>query len=99
MKIEKNIRICDLLDIYGNLLNKKQQEILKEYFANDISLNEIAENLNVSKQAVQDLIARATKKLEWYESRLGLLEIKKLISQLEGTIKDKQILKQLNELL
>ena len=47
-----------LLDYYGILLTKHQQDILDEYFNEDLSMNEIADNLEISKSAVQDLIKR-----------------------------------------
>ena len=63
-----------LLDYYGNLLTKHQQEILDEYFNEDLSMNEIADNYMISKSAVQDLIKRSIVQLDSYEKALKLIE-------------------------
>lgn len=73
-ELEKTNRINMLIDIYGDLLTDKQQQYLQMYYEEDLSLSEIAENLDVSRNAVYDQVRRAMKSLEVYEERLGLLE-------------------------
>lgn len=63
-----------LLEYYGELLTKHQQDILDEYFNEDLSMNEIAENLMISKSAVQDLIKRSLVQLNDYEKALKLIQ-------------------------
>jgi predicted DNA-binding protein YlxM (UPF0122 family) len=63
-----------LKDFYGPLLTPKQQDIMNLYYENDLSLTEIADIRNVTRQAVYDIIKRAEKTLEEYEQRLGLVE-------------------------
>ena len=70
---------CLMLDYYGELLTKHQRDILDEYFNEDLSMNEIADNLGISKSAVQDLIKRSLKQLEEYEDKLRLVEKDKKI--------------------
>ena len=53
-----------LLDFYGSLLTAHQREILSDYYANDYSMQEIAENHSISKAAVSDLINRCSRQLE-----------------------------------
>ena len=62
-----------LLDYYGVLLTKHQQDILDEYFNEDLSMNEIADNLEISKSAVQDLIKRSLVQLNDFEKKLKLI--------------------------
>ena len=62
-----------LLDYYGDLLTSHQQDILDEYFNEDLSMNEIADNLMISKSAVQDLIKRSLVQLNDYENKLKLI--------------------------
>lgn len=65
---------CLMLDYYGDLLTRHQRDILDEYFNEDLSMNEIAENYQVSKSAIQDLIKRSLKQLYDYEKTLKMIE-------------------------
>lgn len=77
--MEKNVEISILCEIYGKLLTKKQYIILNDYYNNDLSLSEIAENENITRQAVRDLIKKGEKKLFEYEENLKFM--KKTIKQ------------------
>lgn len=72
--LEKISHMIMLKDFYGPLLTPKQQDIMNLYYENDLSLTEIADIRNVTRQAVYDIIKRAEKTLEEYEQRLGLVE-------------------------
>ncbi|MGX5377423.1 putative DNA-binding protein [Ligilactobacillus sp. LYQ135] len=72
MEIAKTNRINSLFEFYEPLLTKKQMEYLAQYYRDDYSLGEIAENYNVSRQAVYDNIKRTEKILEEYEDKLHL---------------------------
>ena len=61
--IEEKQYIFSLIDIYDGLLTEKQRSMLHDYYYNDFSLNEIAESLQISKQAVKDSIDKAIKNL------------------------------------
>lgn len=69
-KFEDNL----LLDYYGDLLTNHQKEILEEYLNEDLSMNEIADNYQISKSAVQDLIKRSLVQLQNYEKALKIVE-------------------------
>ncbi|MGI5824960.1 MAG: YlxM family DNA-binding protein [Bacillota bacterium] len=71
--MDKLGRIALLNDIYGNLLTEKQKVMLDMFYNEDLSLGEIAEINQVSRQAVFDNIKRSEKALEHYEEKLGLL--------------------------
>lgn len=68
------IRFGSLYEIYGALLTKKQQQCLELYFCEDYSLAEIAEEMQVSRQAIHDLLKRVEQTLEHYEKILGFLQ-------------------------
>lgn len=70
--IEKTNRINALFDFYEPLLTEKQMIYIALYYRDDYSLGEIAENFEVSRQAVYDNIKRTEKILEEYEEKLGL---------------------------
>ena len=67
----------DLLDYEGNLLTDRQNEVMKMYIADDMSMQEIADSLMISKPGVQDLINRTYKTLDDYENKLRLIELAK----------------------
>lgn len=71
--MEKKLRLGDLYDHYGRLLTSKQQAILDQYCLDDLSLAEISENLEISRQAVFDTVRKVEKQLEELESNLNLL--------------------------
>ena len=70
---EDRIRFGSLYEIYGALLTDKQQQCLELYFCEDYSLAEIAEEMQVSRQAIHDLLKRVEQTLEHYEEMLGFL--------------------------
>jgi predicted DNA-binding protein YlxM (UPF0122 family) len=72
--LEKTNRMNLLYDFYCALLTEKQRMILEYYFHDDYSLSEIAEQLNVSRQAVFEHIKRAEATLEELETKLGLID-------------------------
>lgn len=65
------IEIGILLDYYKPLLTEKQKKYLIDYFEEDLSLTEIAEMNEVSRQAVYDNIKRGCKILRAYEDKLN----------------------------
>lgn len=68
-----------LLDFYGGLLTERQRYVMDCHYQEDLSLSEISEELNVSRQAAYDIIKRSEKILTGYEKELGLL--KRFMSQ------------------
>ena len=68
------IRFGSLYEIYGALLTEKQRQCLELYFCEDYSLAEVAEEMQVSRQAIHDLLKRVEQTLEHYETRLGFLQ-------------------------
>ncbi len=72
--MEKNVKISILLQIYGNLLTEKQNTVLDDYYNNDLSLSEIAENNSITRQAVRDNIKKGEQKLFEFEEKLRIME-------------------------
>ena len=61
--MDKNVKIGLLCDIYGELLTKKQQNVLDLYYNENLSLAEIAEETGITRQAVKDSIEKGEKRL------------------------------------
>ncbi len=72
--LEKTTRMNYLYDFYHSLLTPKQQSYMSLYYLDDFSLGEIAEEYNVSRQAVYDNIKRTEMMLEEYEAKLLLFQ-------------------------
>ncbi|WP_050354882.1 YlxM family DNA-binding protein [Gottschalkia purinilytica] len=71
---EKVIEVGILFDFYGKLLSEKQYTAIELYYIHDLSLSEIGEHLNISRQGVHDTLKRAENKLYSYEETLGLVK-------------------------
>ena len=105
--MEKNIKVSMLCQIYGKLLTEKQLEILTDYYNNDLSLSEIAENNNITRQAVRDIIKKGENKLFELEEKLSFMkkmmeqekvlqEVLNELSKLQDESSDKKVEKILN---
>ena len=68
--MSKNLEISFLLDFYGEVLTEKQRNVMEQYYNEDLSLSEISENLEISRQAIYDTIKRSEKLLYQYEEQL-----------------------------
>lgn len=72
--MEKILEQSLLYDFYGELLTDHQKSIYEDFVLNDLSLGEIAEEREISRQGVYDTIKRCNKLLEGYEKKLHLME-------------------------
>lgn len=72
--LESLKKYSDMLEFYGRLLTPSQRQIMSDYYLFDLSLSEISENRKISRSAALDAIKRASKKLESYEDKLGLIQ-------------------------
>jgi predicted DNA-binding protein YlxM (UPF0122 family) len=70
--MEEFIYYNNLFDLYGCLLTEKEQVTFKDYYQEDLSLSEIAEENKVSRAAVQKTVKNVLEKLNYYEEKLHL---------------------------
>lgn len=107
--MEKHVEISMLCQIYGKLLTEKQYELINDYYNNDLSLSEIAENNDITRQAVRDIIKKGENKLFEFEEKLSFMkrmlnqekqiqEILVELSKIQETSSDKKIEKILNNI-
>lgn len=73
-KRQKDLTFSVLLDYYGPVLTEKQRAILTEYYDQDLSLAEIAENYGITRQGVRDAIKHGEATLTEMEKNLGYAE-------------------------
>ena len=91
--MDKKIEISILCQIYGKLLTEKQYNFIDDYYNNDLSLSEIADNYGITRQAARDNIKKGENKLFESEEKLGIM---KITIKNEKTIED--ILMQINSI-
>ncbi|MFP4015463.1 MAG: YlxM family DNA-binding protein [Halanaerobiales bacterium] len=93
--LDKVIEVGLLFDFYGELLTEKQQKALKLYYYQDLSLSEIAERLEISRQGVYDHLHRGEDILRDYEKKMGLIAkyqfLKSEIEEMDEYIKGKSM--------
>ena len=95
--MEKFVVITYLFDFYQDLLTTKQKELLREYYFEDLSLGELAEQQEISRQSAFDTVKKAEQKLLDYESKLGLFS--KYQQQQQTLLKIKGICEQMQNSL
>ncbi|KQL44343.1 hypothetical protein AN963_23355 [Brevibacillus choshinensis] len=104
--LEKTNQVNLLFDFYAPLLKGKQREYLELYYLDDLSLSEIAEMHEVSRQAVYDHIKRAEKQLFEYDQKLHLadrheqrMNVLNRMKELVNELADSEARDELNTLL
>ena len=70
----KDLNVTILLDVYGQLLTEKQRNAIDMYYNEDLSLSEIADVIDISRQGVRESIKQGEKHLTNYEEKLGIVE-------------------------
>ena len=94
--IDKTIYWNDLYDYYGALLTDKQRDMFERYYFDNLTLQEIADNNQISRNAVHKTLSAIALKLETYEEKLNYY---KKIQKIKEKIKDKKVLDEILEIL
>lgn len=87
------VKYTELFDCYGKLLTDKQQEYFIDYYFNNLTLSELSENYQISRNAIHKQLKIVIQKLEEYEEKLGFLSKQKLIKEKLEEINDERISK------
>ncbi len=98
----KNLQESVLLDFYGELLTDKQKSALELYYNEDLSLAEIAEDMQVSRQGARAFIKQGEAHLAEFEEKLGMYKrfsaISGLLKEAKALAKDSVLLKKIEEI-
>lgn len=70
--MEEIVIYTKLFDCYGELLTEKERETFQEYYFENLSMQEIADNNRVTKSAVHKTLQSAIEKLDLYEKKLKI---------------------------
>ena len=89
----------ELFEIYSDLLTQKERENFKDYYFEDLTLSEIADNKNVSRAAVQKMIKNVLDKLNYYESKLHIYKNNKKLDDCLSLNDINEIKNTINEIL
>ena len=96
--MDHNIYLCNLYDYYKELLTDRQKMYFEDYYFDNLTLSELSENYNVSRNAIHKTLKEIEVKLNTFEDKLNLYKnrekIKDIISSLDDDIK-----KRINELI
>ena len=94
-----NFDYSELFSIYKGLLTKKQADVFSLHIECDLSLGEISELNNVSRQGVSDTINKTKEILLGYESKLKLLEKKRRLIKLQQSTTNDDIKSEISKIL
>ncbi len=97
--MEEVLYFNELYDLYGELLTEKQRKYFEDYYFNNLSFSEMAENYSVSRNAIFKQIHIVTDKLQEYEQILKLLEKRHKLEEIMEKVEDKEILQMLEEVI
>ncbi len=97
--MKKNIYLNEIYIYYKDLFTTKQQTYFEDYYMNDLSLAEIAENYGISRNAVHNQIKIVEEKTLYYEEVIGLKRKKEEINNLLKDIVSNDVLDKINEIM
>ncbi|MBR3523521.1 MAG: hypothetical protein IKN87_02420 [Bacilli bacterium] len=97
--MENSIYLSTLYDYYGELLTDKQKNIFESYYFDNLSLQEIADDEGVSRNAIHKTLQATEDKLNYYEDKLNLYKNRKKINKLLEKIDDDKLKESINELI
>ena len=99
--MDKQDKLILLFDYYGDLLSDSQRNYFESYYFDNLSLSEIGENYNVSRNAVSKDLKLASEKLNNYEEKLKIIsrddKLRKLASKIEDMNLKEKIMNILDE--
>ena len=96
--MEDRIYLTMLYDIYSDLLTEKERKYFEAYYFDNLSLGEISENMDVSRNAVHKSIKLVIEKLNEFESKLHLKEKNEILDKIINSINDEELKEKLNEI-
>ena len=97
--MEKDFLYVELFEIYKNLLTERQRQMFSSIYLYDLSLSEVAEPENMSRQSVYDAVKKVKLKLEEYEKALGLRsKFAEILKQVENT-NEQEFIEKIREII
>ena len=97
--MDKQDRLILLFDYYGDLLSDSQRNYFESYYFDNLSLSEIGENYNVSRNAVSKDLKLASEKLNNYEDKLKIISRDDKLRKVASKIDDEKIKEEIMNIL
>ncbi|MCI5732742.1 MAG: hypothetical protein MR296_01725 [Tenericutes bacterium] len=97
--MQKRDYLIILYDYYGELLSEDNKKYFEDYYFDNLSLSEIAENNNISRNAVHKHIKTSETKLNYFEEKLLLYKKNMEMKEKINNIKDENIKKIIENIL
>ena len=97
--MDKQDKLILLFDYYGDLLSDSQRNYFESYYFDNLSLSEIGENYNVSRNAVSKDLKLASEKLNNYEDKLKIISRDDKLRKLASKIEDKDLKEKIMNIL
>ena len=97
--MDKQDKLILLFDYYGDLLSESQRNYFESYYFDNLSLSEIGENYNVSRNAVSKDLKLATEKLNNFEDKLKIISRDDKLRKLASKIEDKALKEKIMNIL
>ena len=76
--MEQRVELNYLMDFYGPLLTEHRRELMRLYCEEDLTLAEIADQMDITRQGVSDALNKARRQLDDYEQKLGLVALEEI---------------------
>jgi len=97
--MEDVIYYNELYDLYGKLLTDKQKKYFEDYYFNNLSLGEMAELYDVSRNAIFKQVHNVVEKLKDYEEKLGLYNKRNILISIVDKINNDKVREELEDII
>lgn len=97
--MEEVIYLNSLYDYYKELLTDKQKDYFEDYYQNNLTLSEMADNYGVSRNAIHKQLKETVKLLESYELKLNLLDKSNKILDIIKEENNQKLLEEIERIL
>ena len=89
--MKEDIELILMYDYYSGLLDAKEKEYFEYYYFENMSLLEISEKYNISRNAVHKTLKKVKEELMKYENTLHLIEKSNKLQKIIDEIEDEQL--------
>ena len=97
--MNKQDKLILLFDYYGDLLSESQKNYFESYYFDNLTLSEIGENFDVSRNAVSKDLKLASEKLNNFEEKLRLVEKDDKLRKIVSKMKDEELKEKIMNIL